>query len=456
MVTPFTANLFDLDQGQVAETPIKVNQTTFYDEGAIQADTQLLPMLTYVQVIELYDTPMPAWADQNASYAPFEIPAIIEGTSTNVTVVQNASFMDLDCRALSQNIDFDVVASGTQWILNGADRGCNFTSQIQFMNGFLQYYAQTFTKYDCGDSDDGSTSSSSSTNEGRVFLFAAHAPDGNASAVSNISLISCTTTYQNHTGKLVVGVDPSNSNKPLIRSFQPSGRAHIMDPRPQYWKIFEQSINSLPVTPDPISLWSATPLGRWVVESAARNISSNSGSRIPDEAFYPANLIPQFRSAWRLLYIVTATTYLHPQLSLTSQQSQSPGAGTTASGPETLNATLYLTTSYLRTADAIAYSFVGILLVNAALIVWMSFAMRRPSILHEEPTGILGHLFLAINSPDLTGTAEEVRRAVAGLSPKWREAYEKGDVPTRQDEYETARWRVAEWSDPTRGRIERI
>ncbi|KIW42716.1 uncharacterized protein PV06_06236 [Exophiala oligosperma] len=465
-VTPLAANLFDLDEGQVAETNIKVNRTTFYDEWAIEADTQLLPMLTYVTGIELYDTPMPAWADQNASYAPFEIPAGLDGTSDNVTVVQNASFMDLDCRALLREVDFDVVASDHQWLLNGTDQGCDFINQFQFSDGFFQNYAQTWTKNDCGDDDsDGGTSSSSSspTLEGRVFLFAAHAPDGNGSAVTNFSMISCTTTYHNHTGKLVVGVDPSNSNRPLIRNFQPTARPQLMEPRPQYWKIFEQSISSFAVDADPTSLWSATSLGRLVIEAGVKNngddsnsgsSSSSSSSKIPDEAFRTENLITQFKAAWRLLYIVTATTYLHPLVSTTRPTGTT---GTTVSGSDdTLDATLHLTTSYLRTADAIAYSFVGVFLVNAALIVWMAQSMRlRPSILREEPTGLLGHLFLAANSAQLMGTARAVRHDVAGPSPKWQEAYEKGQVTTVATEYQTARWRVVDWSNSRDGRIER-
>ncbi|KAK5232529.1 hypothetical protein LTR47_006417 [Exophiala xenobiotica] len=427
LVTPFAASLLYLDNEKTLPTATKVNRTTFFDEGALKASTQLYPMLNYVDGIQLYDTPLPAWTAQtnhSYSFAPFELPTALAGGTNNLTVEQTATFLSLECRELTRGSDYEVTdAPGKQqWNVVGSDRGCGFNSLYSHA-GVFQNYAQTFAANDCPPNF--------SSSEGRIFLFAAHAPDGNGSAVRDFDLISCTSTYYNHTGQLEVALDPSSS-RPVVRRFAPTGPPSAMEPRPEFWKLFEKTVNELRAE-DPTATWAATILGRCVVETAAQNATIS-------EAFQASRLIPSLESTMSLVYAVTAATYFRSALS-------------TRAAVPTMNGTLYPQTNVLRMVPAIAYSFFGILFLNAVLVILVILSMLRTrSILYEEPAGILSYAVLAANSADLTATAETLRGTVA--DGRCTEAYQKG--VTLPGDYRDSKWAVKDWTNVASGRIDKV
>ncbi|KIW55647.1 hypothetical protein PV05_04378 [Exophiala xenobiotica] len=427
LVTPFAASLLYIDNDQTFPTATNVNRTTFFNEGALKASTQLYQMLSYVDGIQLYDTPLPAWtASTNHSYsfAPFELPPALAGGTNNLTVVQNATFLSLECRELTRGSDYEVTdAPGPkQWTVSGSDRGCDFNSLYSHVGSF-QNYAQTFGADYCP--------SNFPSSEGRIFLFAARAPDGDGSAVRDFHLISCTSTYYNHSGQLEVALDPSSS-RPVVRSFTPTGSPSAMEPRPEFWKLFEKTTNELRAE-DPTATWAATILGRCVVENAAQNATIS-------EAFQASRLIPSLESTMSLVYAVTAATYLRSPLS-------------TQTAAPTMTGTLYPQTNILRMVPAIAYSFFGILILNAVLVSVVVLSMLRTrSILYEEPAGILSYAVLAAHSADFTATAEALRGTVA--DGRCTEAYQKGAA--LPGDYRDSKWTVKYTPSVPLGRIEKV
>jgi hypothetical protein len=408
LVTPFAASLFNVGGDQSSEHDIDVNRTTFYDEYAMNQRTQFLPMLDYARGIKLYNTPTPSWANQLYSFTPFQLPASLSDGTNNVTTEQNATYMSVNCKELVRGTDFTIEDNGNQWTISGDDQGCNFLSRYTHIGSF-EFYAQTFSKSDC--------SSEEPSREGRIFLFAAQAPDRNASEIRHFNLISCASTYYNLTGKLEIGADPS-SGSPIIRSFTPgSGPVALENPRPIFWKLFEKTISDLR-TDDTAATWSTTLLGRLVIDDVSQNIPIAS-------AFQNASLLSSsLSSTLRLLYSITATTYLRTDIS-----SSLP--------TPTLHGTLLRRVRYLHAVAPIAYPIAGILLINAFLICLMIASVRSTtSILYEEQGGILASSVLVTNSSDLAETSRRLRAA----APNGRcvEAYAR----VSPIEYETARWGV--------------
>jgi hypothetical protein len=141
-----------------------------------------------------------------------------------------------------------------------------------------------------------------------------------------------------------------------------------------------------------------------------------------------------------LVYAVTAATYFRSAL---SKQTAVP----------TMTGTLYPQTNILRMVPAIAYSFFGILFLNAVLVILVILSMLRArSILYEEPAGILSYAILAANSADLTATAETLRGTVS--DGRCTKAYQKG--ATLPGDYRDSKWAVKDWSNVASGRIEKV
>ncbi|EMT72609.1 hypothetical protein FOC4_g10004079 [Fusarium odoratissimum] len=208
--------------------------------------------------------------------------------------------------------------------------------------------------------------------------------DSSSSQASNllddISVISCATGYHQVDGNLKVS---TLATSPTIQSFDETGQPHTS--RPTLWRIFEQGILG-PVTFNPKAKSSTSDMGDLILQYAQRLQPSNPLS--------PEVLI-------RSISTIFTATYLN-------------GVGShgfrSLSNPEVSTGKAFIPTTRLFVVPWVAYVILIFLLIAFCFLIWAFFYVyKRPSILTEEPEGLLSAAAI-LSESDLLRIISSIRK----------------------------------------------
>ena len=150
---------------------------------------------------------------------------------------------------------FTSVSTNSSLTLQASDRGCDLRLPLiaptPSSNGY-SYYLQTFSNLDCG------------LDAGWSRVVAMGATElGNSTTLTNLSVVSCTTSYHESIGKLSIALsEPEGSANLVITSFA-SANNTLIDRRPLYADAIENAIHQ-PSSFDNTATLSATDLGRLI------------------------------------------------------------------------------------------------------------------------------------------------------------------------------------------------
>lgn len=419
IVAPISSHLFVVDDDILSIRSVTVRQSTSFDDQGIDEGTDLVPMINTVAGIRLYNASFPTWTNSFYSFAQFIEPTQLPASTSNsnITMSTTAYSLGLDCRALERS-QYNLSSTdffNSPWTLHAIDRGCSIYNIIDRADGY-RFYMQTSSKVDCPFEFESS--------EGRIIVFAAATPDGNRDRPTNISVISCTTTYYNSTGHLQVAYDETQPTNPSIHRFWTDKNA-TMYPRPLFWKVFEQNMCSATLN-DNTQTYYTSILGRLILDYA-RRIS-------PQRYLDSGVLTSSTQSIVSSVYAVTTSTYLQQPLST----------------PKSVTGSVSSASIRLRIVNAISITLLVVLLFTTAVLTWaLIHSHRHESILFEEPTGMLGAATFLANGSDAQRTADRLRQTVP--SGRWLWEYRNG---ARDNEYERARWRATDWDQPREMRIQ--
>ena len=174
---------------------------------------------------------------------------------SNFSIPTTAYSADVDCVALP-NSQFGLTRQGQSWLFEGLDRGCLVQEPDIFVGSVVtdqdvtfEYYLQTFANVSC-PIDAGWT---------RLVAVAAANFNDSSNVLTNITAVSCTTSYYSSLGILNVTLDHAQSAAPRIQSFMPQSKT-LTDPRPTFAVTFEQVIHQPSVVNDTVTL-AATEFG---------------------------------------------------------------------------------------------------------------------------------------------------------------------------------------------------
>jgi hypothetical protein len=413
-----TAHLFN---ATIVNTDVSsvVTQNTTFDPSRFTYRTDLVPIFDIFSSTLVYGGISPAWTTFNYSIMNFSNPPIPRRStrSSNFSVNTTAYSANLDCVVLDESqYSLTLTSDGQGWQFQGLDRGCPLTGGL--LAGGLgsqnfTYYMQSFANVEC-DLDSG---------ESRLVVLAAANFNGSLTTLTNITTISCETTYFNTTGTLDVTLDLASSATPRIRNFTPVSITTMENPRPEFWQGFETLLYEAS-TNDGIATTSAIDFGRLILEYART---------IEPQAYLSSDvLLNSTESIFSAVYAVMSRTFL--------VQPTTAAVGITD--------TISISTTRLLVVTPVAYAITGILCAVCLILVWIALHVRtHKSILYEKPRGLLGAAAILsrsaldeqVNSMRMTSdTGKVVETVEKGGSPK-----ELGD----------SGWRIEMWKSPKQSRI---
>jgi hypothetical protein len=350
ITAPFAARLFTTQVVSVPKAiPIVYNRE--YKDSNIDVEIDWRPVLNVVAATLLYQGKNIAWTNDQYALRPFSnhssIPASaeIEAKSTGFASYVNCELIK------DYNITLDKVPKSRAGnvAISGNDRGCDFAQKITVSNT-QQTYLKSTSVIDC----------SAQAYESRMVFSAGTYSSSSANLLDNISIISCATGYRRVDGNLKVS---SLNASPSVLSFEETGQPDTS--RPYLWTNFEQGIVR-PVTFNPQSSSSTSDMGSLIL-SYAQKLQ-------PSSPLNPEILIKSISSIYSAAYMNGVA--LH--------------GFSTVSKPEVNKGEAFIPTVRLFVVRWVACVIIIFLLVAFCFCAWASvYVYKRPSILTEEPQGLL-------------------------------------------------------------------
>jgi hypothetical protein len=391
-VTPLSSYLLTTNP-IVSNTSTVVTQDTFFDsDEGFTATTDLRPVFDTVAATQIGGGNPPAWTDLNEAFQSFSTPMVTHDTIsvTNFSAETEAFSASLDCSVLDPS-QYDVRLrqdnpdSGTLFF-SATDRGCPLDLQLTITVGY-QYYLQTRSDVSCD----------AAANFSRLVFFGAELLSSSLAWPDNFSAISCIPVYTKRRGILEVTLGITRN--PVIQSFTPDVST-VENKRPGFWHVFESVVSEL-YTYDPTAETSYTEFGRLVVNLAQK--------QSPKDFLNPH-------------VIETAAQQIFGSIWATLSASNLFKASATTSN---VTGTLSKPTTRLLVVPQVAYSIIAVLCVNSIVLTLLIYYVRNhPSILFEEPIGIVAHAGLLCDS-DLYRDAVRLRANVPNFNGNMRETMQK-------------------------------
>jgi hypothetical protein len=401
ITAPFAARIFTTQVVSVPKTIPIVYNTKFKDNN-LNSETDWRPVLNVVGATLLYQSKNIAWTNDQFAFLPFsnhsEIPAsaVIEAKSTGF-----ASYVN--CKLLKDySITLDKVPNyrAGNVAISGNDRGCRFAQKIT-VSSTQQTYLKSTSVVSC----------SAEAYESRMVFSAGTYSSSSANLLDNISVISCATGYRRVDGNLRVS---SLNASPIVLSFNETGQPDTS--RPYFWPMFEQGILR-PVTFNPQSSSSTSDMGSLIL-SYAQKLQ-------PSSPLSPEVLIQSISSIYSAAYINGVGLHCF----------------STVSTSEVNTGKALIPTTRLFVVRWVACVIIIFLLVAFCFNIWGSvYVYKRPSILTEEPQGLLSvaailsgssldHVVTSMrNEPDFDGRVyQKARNYTEVKNRKW--------VATKDDKY---------------------
>ncbi|KAL5314180.1 hypothetical protein ACEPPN_018605 [Leptodophora sp. 'Broadleaf-Isolate-01'] len=385
-VVPLTAFLFT-DGSFNFDAAVPATLTTFFDETSVLAIPDLRLIMDFASAFRIYDGHAPPWTNGEYAFPKLSTPDIPEPTPGNLTVNVTAHSAYIDCRIIPENeytvtridhIGGDIPAFTLQ--ISSSDRGCTVTNNLNIQHKSLPNLQPNSTYMTTW-----STSCTLDTEYSRLSILSVLYNQG-ANTLSNFSLISCIPSYWQTPGNLSIATPTLNSNSaPSINAFS-SNESDAVQFRPQILSLFFESSLHTIGSFNPTSDVEANDFGRHILSLAEKY---NGSSPMSPEALSSAAEV-LFSSIYSVLL---STTVMQPRPQ-----------------PETGIGIYSRQQTRVVVVSPVAYIITVILAGVVIAIVTMFWYGTQPSILREEPVGILSHAAVLVGS-DLLETMKRLRDA---------------------------------------------
>lgn len=343
---------------------VALDPPTLFNSSGLTSRSNLQPAIDLANAVRVYGANPPPWMTTEYAFEPFskkdQVPL------GNVTSETSAYSSYVDCQTFPAN---DTASYDADFVtLKMNDRGCQIVQPFPVQNNHQTYIRSWSTL--CSGSE-----------YGRVGFYAAVYSATSPLKVANLSILSCVPSYWNTTCALTVSVQSKTPQQ--IISFTP--REDSTSFQPAFYTASERIVGDY-TSFDPSNTFETNALGFSVY-----NYAKTKDSTSPMQPEIIKNAAEEL---WTTLYAGLATTQLFNP----------------AQSPRTAQGILSAPVTRLYVITPVAYAVVGvlvaILLCNICLFV---YAERHPSILREEPIGLLGNAELLYWS-DVGRFVEEFRK----------------------------------------------
>ena len=399
--------------------PQTVQQESSFNSSAFFASSDIAPVLDTVASTQIYGGELPPWTTSTYSLLNFTEPKVFPGTIglSNFSIATTAYSADVDCVILPSS-QFELTHQGQGWVFEGLDRGCvvqepDIFSGPAVANGqtWFKYYLQTFANVSC-PTDAGWT---------RLVAVAAANFNDSTNVLTNITAVSCMTSYYTSPGILNVTLDPTQSAAPRIQSFTPQNKT-LIDPRPTFAVNFEQVIHQPSIVDDTITL-SATEFGSL--------ISSYAQKQSPQGFLNGSILANAIGNIFPATFSVMSTTYLVQE-----------------SNPISILGTVHVASTRLIVVQQVAYVIISVLAIVIAMLFLTYIIIhirKQESILYEKPIGLWGSAAILRHS-ELQKEAESLG-SVSSKAVEMRKSFEPPSELSQKG------WKMVDWDIPSQARI---
>ncbi|KPI40559.1 uncharacterized protein AB675_7641 [Cyphellophora attinorum] len=305
-------------------------------------------------------------ADTNGTHAflSFSRPTVDRfATRPSATANTSMYFSEVDCVAMEDSA-LNIVrvvnvnsrdGNGGRWNINGTDRQCKWSVNMGIA-GTYSAYLQTFPIFGCRE--DPSTSSSS-----RLIVVGAPRVENFNKSVPTV--LSCMPSYWTASGRLSLSLE-TDFRDPVL-GFAEESRGIL---KPQWWESLETQLNQVQSVDTTLNggstAVSATTLGRLILDNA-HELSSGQ----------------QYDG--KVLTAATRQVFAHTYATLVTQFMIQP------STPTNVQLDLTTTTNRLFVDEVVTGVVLGLMLVAAGVLSFAYFYGKTPSVLFEEPIGLLGY-----------------------------------------------------------------
>jgi hypothetical protein len=355
-IIPLSSHVLEVRHTSFNST-VQVQYNSSLNETIFDGPFNLLGALDIASAVIVYQAAPPPWMDRLYAFRPFTLsnPPI----NGSVTVETTAYSAVLDCRIITPD-QYLLDSSGNFPNVKFTDRGCS-TSQYLNNDDFAPLVFLSFSEESC----------TIEAQFSRIGLLAASYNNASQSTTA-LCIVSCEPSYWQVNGSLTVSLD--GGSEPLVSSFRSSSPWDLF--RPTYWKFFESYLVSYAVI-DQTRYISGDELGRKVYGYAQE--------KSPQNILDPETLKGGLEDVFTAVHAGFLKTNIF-----------------TATPPTSFPATLTTPEYRLFVVAATAAVILCFMLFNLLCNIWLLVRSRRyPSILAEEPRGLIATTALAYDSrPD--------------------------------------------------------
>jgi hypothetical protein len=363
VVIPSTAHLFTDVSFDTNNTLPGLVTKAFDSTVFSQAD--FTPAFDTVTAVQMYGANQPAWTNSEYAFPAFAVNV----TSGNVTAESLGYSANLACREIPQS-EYVIQYDNSSFTISGSDRGCNISEPVPLSTQAPVFVWTLPSQQPC------SLQSGSS----RLLIISGNSTDADPKMLSNFSFISCIPTYWTTPGNLTVTF--GLTTEPFVASFAPR----------------EESASQFFLDSGPLYETELLNLQGFDIES---NLSANDFGLLVYN--FAQKLDPQSPLDTQLLEDSTVIIFASIFAVFSSSVFFQP-----ASPPADMTVTVTQPVSRLVVVPPVAYIILGIMSVAFLLTITLLFYASRPSILLEEPIGLLGAAAI-LHGSDIMGIVEQTR-----------------------------------------------
>ncbi|KAE9363279.1 hypothetical protein N431DRAFT_423829 [Stipitochalara longipes BDJ] len=348
-VVPLSAHLFVTALSQSNST-LPLTFTTAF-EDSLPANASLQSSIDLATACRVYGANPPPWMTTEYAFEQFTFDAATK--SGNVTANTYAYSAYLDCQAFSPSTSTPEYSgdSGDGLIaFTFNDRGCAVSIQVGVLNNTAKYATTWHT-------------SCSGSTYGRLGIFAGIYDDTSPfkMAEANYSLISCIPSYWIKYGSVTVSYQPSNA--PQFLSFTATNSTNF---QPELHQTFEDTIGNYKFLDGS---------GTIQTDTFALSVLSCAETQNPTSPITPSTIQNSIEDVLTTVYAGLVANLLLPP----------------ANTPRTGSGNLSTPVTRLYVVTPVAYTIATILLlIFVCNVLLFGYVERHHSILHEQPTGLLG------------------------------------------------------------------
>ncbi|KIW97342.1 uncharacterized protein Z519_02734 [Cladophialophora bantiana CBS 173.52] len=423
-LSPLAAHMLVEQTHRNHQSPSLLQDSAFSSTTSLNGsiDWDLSTIIGAASSTLVYGGSYPRWSNGQHVFLNFSSPNLPGGNISQPKVVATTQpyFAKLECQTVSDVCDRmiritdpdSLDGNGGTWWLNGTNRGCYWSTNLQISNGFTTYL-QTSLKVTCGAHRD-------SLFSGRMIVVGAT----NVNFSKTVpTVITCIPTYWNAQARISMNLDQDSRNS--ILGFELNETKEL---RPQFWDSFEYELNQVKSIDTTLTggtcAASATDFGRVVLDNA--RLINNA------DAMKEESLTSSSQQVFATVYPLLVNDFMIRP----NERSVD------------ITGNLTFTTNRLFVYNISASIILGLLVCVAILLVMICrYTEGHDSMLLEELIGIIGYAGILVDSVvnkiatairgganyqgKTTGDAMKVLDTRDGTVPSSFATYEEDQAATR-------------------------